>query len=361
MSISVNGKKIAGIGKPGKSAYQAAVDGGYTKSESEFNATLANMDPTPPDASDVVFAPGETGMESSNVQDAIEELFTSVSDGKSAIAAAVTDKGIETAATDSFAEIADKIGDIETGIQLPTLTVPASNSDLRVGKQMIDQNGKIVYGSLSETKYNGYAAPVTTGPYGSGYVAIPFEVPDSDRIVKANDPWYISAPLGYFGNATAADVAAGKTFTSTAGLNVVGTGGSGGQYGIIAGSGTNLLQIDTPRQVGVYSYPKLILLALYNSLFTDGQYEVSLVCAYTDHLLDTTNTGTNYRIMWFSTQGLGQQLLEVGELHNNWQLMINANVSTGGSTITFILGQLGSQNQLTFAPWNYQYLWWVYD
>lgn len=42
MAILVNGKKVAGLGAPGKSAYQAAVDGGYSGSESEFNALLAN-------------------------------------------------------------------------------------------------------------------------------------------------------------------------------------------------------------------------------------------------------------------------------------------------------------------------------
>ena len=42
MAILINGKKVAGLGAPGKSAYQAAVDGGYTGTESEFNALLAN-------------------------------------------------------------------------------------------------------------------------------------------------------------------------------------------------------------------------------------------------------------------------------------------------------------------------------
>ena len=42
MAILINGKKVAGVGAPGKSAYQAAVDGGYTGTESEFNALLAN-------------------------------------------------------------------------------------------------------------------------------------------------------------------------------------------------------------------------------------------------------------------------------------------------------------------------------
>lgn len=41
MSIKVNGKKIAGYGIPGKSAYEAAVDGGYTGTEEKFQAMLA--------------------------------------------------------------------------------------------------------------------------------------------------------------------------------------------------------------------------------------------------------------------------------------------------------------------------------
>ena len=41
MALYVNGKKVAGIGLPGKSAYQYAVDGGYTGTEEEFQETLA--------------------------------------------------------------------------------------------------------------------------------------------------------------------------------------------------------------------------------------------------------------------------------------------------------------------------------
>lgn len=47
MAIVVNGKKVAGLGLPGKSAYQAAVDGGYTGNEQEFNTALAGMRGSP--------------------------------------------------------------------------------------------------------------------------------------------------------------------------------------------------------------------------------------------------------------------------------------------------------------------------
>lgn len=43
--ISVNGKKVAGVGMPGLSPYQVAKAGGYIGTEQEFNETLANIAP----------------------------------------------------------------------------------------------------------------------------------------------------------------------------------------------------------------------------------------------------------------------------------------------------------------------------
>ena len=48
----------------------------------------------------------------------IDELKTSVSEGKSLIAAAVTDKGVQTAADDTFQQMADNIGNISTGLNM---------------------------------------------------------------------------------------------------------------------------------------------------------------------------------------------------------------------------------------------------
>ena len=50
-----------------------------------------------------------------NVQGAIDQLFTSVSNGKQQIASAITDKGVSTSGTDSFATMAENIGKISTG------------------------------------------------------------------------------------------------------------------------------------------------------------------------------------------------------------------------------------------------------
>lgn len=62
-----------------------------------------------------------SSMAATNVQEAIDELFTDVSEGKTLIATAVTDKGIETAATDSFQQMAENISQIETETPIETV------------------------------------------------------------------------------------------------------------------------------------------------------------------------------------------------------------------------------------------------
>ena len=43
-----------------------------------------------------------------------------------------------------------RIAAIETGTQLPTLTNPGTAADMARGKQLIDQNGEIVTGTVNE-------------------------------------------------------------------------------------------------------------------------------------------------------------------------------------------------------------------
>lgn len=51
----------------------------------------------------------------SNLVAAVNELFTDVSDGKNAVAAAITGKGVQASGSDSFAQLASKISSIRTG------------------------------------------------------------------------------------------------------------------------------------------------------------------------------------------------------------------------------------------------------
>ena len=60
-------------------------------------------------AEDVSYDNTTSGMTADNVQDALDEVFQSVSNGKELIADAITDKGVSTSATDSFQTMATNI------------------------------------------------------------------------------------------------------------------------------------------------------------------------------------------------------------------------------------------------------------
>lgn len=119
----------------------------------------------------------------------------------------------------------ERIAAIETGTQLPTLTNPGTVVDLALGKQLIDQNGEIVEGAVYT---------VGSGERGSGNGSVSFVSIDANTyeargtsalnmIFRSGSIKCITFPKSDFGNATAADVAAGKTFTSKAGVKVTGT------------------------------------------------------------------------------------------------------------------------------------------
>lgn len=52
------------------------------------------------------------------ISDEVAEVKKSVSDGKSKVASAITEKGVSTEATDTFDMMAENIGKIQTGISL---------------------------------------------------------------------------------------------------------------------------------------------------------------------------------------------------------------------------------------------------
>ena len=67
------------------------------------------------------------------ISDEVAEVKKSVSDGKSKVASAITEKGVATEATDTFDVIAENIGKIQTGISLTHLfrtTTTLSKCDL---------------------------------------------------------------------------------------------------------------------------------------------------------------------------------------------------------------------------------------
>lgn len=79
--------------------------------------TILGQNPT---AQNTLYNNAQTSsiISANNVQGAIDQLFTSVSNGKQQIASAITDKGVSTSGTDSFATMAENIGKIASGIDI---------------------------------------------------------------------------------------------------------------------------------------------------------------------------------------------------------------------------------------------------
>lgn len=71
---------------------------------------------------------------------------------KEAFRTAITGKGQTISDDEPYSAWPAKVSAIETGVTLPTLTNPGGAADLRKGKQLIDQAGQIVDGTLEEVQ-----------------------------------------------------------------------------------------------------------------------------------------------------------------------------------------------------------------
>lgn len=104
-------------------------------------------------ASNVSYDNSSSGMSSENVQDAIDELFTSASNGKELIADAITGMGVSTSADDTYATMAGNIEKIETGIDISDATL-TSASELKKDIVAYSKTGKRIVGSLGQGTVN---------------------------------------------------------------------------------------------------------------------------------------------------------------------------------------------------------------
>lgn len=129
-----------------------------------------------------------------NVQGAIDQLFTSVSNGKSQIASAITDMGVSTSANDSFAQMATNIGNIETGYD--TSQVTATAATVRSGYKFVNSSGQLITGTIPSKGAQTYtprtvSQTIAKGQYLSGNQTI-----QGDENLKGD---YIKRGISIFG------------------------------------------------------------------------------------------------------------------------------------------------------------------
>lgn len=113
-------------------------------------------------AANVSYDNGASGMSATNVQGAIDEVFQSVSNGKSLIASAITDKGVDTLATDTFQTMADNIRSIP---KEGSSSVQIFNCENGTGGNYFDfkeiyKNGDIATGGTTITFLKSVSKPV---------------------------------------------------------------------------------------------------------------------------------------------------------------------------------------------------------
>lgn len=146
----------------------------------------------------------------------------------------------------------------EGGVSLPELSNLGTASDMALGKELIDQNGNKVTGTLPNggmLRLLGGSAYEYMDLDGQSGVLLESSA-DVDRIIRAGDDIGVVATFEQFGNARLEDVVAGKRFTSEKGFMATGTHVCGGGLAVKKGS-TSSTTIDT----GLSSIDYVVLLA----------------------------------------------------------------------------------------------------
>lgn len=210
------------------------------------------------------------------------------------------------------------------GVQLPTLSNPGTANDLALGKEMIDADGNVVTGNVNIRDSgtwvwpDGSAAAYPDNATWADYVIALHTIQSGTVMYRAPATVAIPIPYSDFGDAQPSDVAAGKIFTSAAGLRAVGTGGGG----LVVKTGTTT---SSTINTGLKDVEQFII------------YKESQTAAGLIHLHYSKSGGTSrmYASAW-STQNYGTKTITNG----------TGGVSVNGGTVTISATQ-AAQGALT--------------
>lgn len=232
--------------------------------------TFTGEEELPLTASDVEYDGAATGMEAGTVQEAVNQLFTSVSDGKALIASAVTDKGVPTQQDATFAEMAENIGQITAGGDTSDAT--ATPGDILGGKTAYTASGKVegIIPSLpAQTITPGTAdKTIANGQYLAGTQTIKGD----PNLTSSN----IKKGVSLFGVAGALESSFAATLTVTADIGAVVTA-TCGDTSLEALSTTGTVVLELPIE-GTWKVSAVRGMAQYNTvtLEVSNQYSAEL-------------------------------------------------------------------------------------
>lgn len=150
-----------------------------------------------PSASNVVYSNAQTSsiITSDNVQGAIDQLFTSVSNGKSLIAGAITDMGVSTSDTDSWETMAGNIRELNSNwwiLKSNQIFNYVENNDTnqlrwRTNTNITPIGVSIVYGYYRDPYYSGSVYVKYSSGFnvniplnGSDYINVSHSIVDGD-------------------------------------------------------------------------------------------------------------------------------------------------------------------------------------
>lgn len=229
--------------------------------------TITDEEEPPLTAANVEYRDGKTA------QDAIDELFTSVGEGKQAVASAITDKGVPTAQDATFQQMAENIGQIAAGGDTSDAT--ATPGDILATKTAYTASGKVegIIPSLpAQTIMPGTAdQTIASGQYLSGTQT----VQGDPNLTSSN----IRKGVSIFGVPGAVESSFASVLTVAADIGAVVTA-TCGDTSVEALSTTGTVALELPIE-GTWKVTAVRGMAQYNTVTLEvtNQYSAALTAA----------------------------------------------------------------------------------